>query len=136
LREIDNALQAVFSSVTKVESVSHLMMYLLGMSKAPSPERRIAGCELFAIFCKVGKADFSSFYVDWLRQLVSLFDDREPSVVTAAWESADALAKAIPKEEMEGLVVPLRRMIENTGIPGVDLPGFSRPNGIRPVLRR
>jgi hypothetical protein len=132
LAEIENALRALFGSVTEVSS---LMMHLLSMSKAPSASRRVAGCELFAVFCQVGKADFSAFYVDWLRQLVSLFDDREPTVVAAAWDAADALTKKIPKDEMEGLVVPLRRMIENTGMPGVDLLGFSRPNGLRPVLR-
>lgn len=95
-----------------------------------------------------------SYITDWIRQLVSLFDDRAPEVVGAAWMAVDALVKTIEKEDMEQasrclltstcpladisypqLVVPLRRTIESTGTPGIPVDGFSRPNGLKPLLR-
>lgn len=76
-----------------------------------------------------------SFTVDWVRQLVSLFDDRSPEVVAAAGQAMDALVKKLEKEEMEQLVVPLRRTIESVGTPGHAVDGFSRPNGLKPLLR-
>jgi hypothetical protein len=42
-----------------------------------------------------------SYITDWIRQLVSLFDDRAPEVVGAAWMAVDALVKTVEKEDME-----------------------------------
>ncbi|KAG1844996.1 armadillo-type protein [Suillus subluteus] len=62
--------------------------------------------------------DSSLYRVDWVRQLVSLFDDQEVLVHTAAWQAFDVFVKSVPKDELESLVVPLRRTIESTGAPG------------------
>lgn len=42
--------------------------------------------------------------------------------------------KSIPKDELEALVVPLRRSIESTGAPGEHVPGFSLPKGVSPMV--
>jgi HEAT repeat protein len=65
---------------------------------------------------------------------VTLLDDRQQPVVEASWNALDELVKSIDKEEMDALVVPLRRTIEGTGAPGRHVPGFSLPKGISPVL--
>lgn len=136
LVSLDEALDAVFASVVDHESgLGSIQMHMLALAKSEAPEKRVIGCTLFARFCRVTEADFSDYTVDWIRQLVSLFDDRASEVVGAAWIALDALVKKIDKEDMEPLVVPLRRTIESTGTPGVPVDGFSRPNGLKPILR-
>ncbi len=78
--------------------------------------------------------DASDYCVDWVRQLVSLMDDRSDEVVQAAWTAFDTLIKTVPKEDLEDLVVPLRRSIESTGAPGRTVPGFCRPKGVQPII--
>ncbi|GAA5855038.1 hypothetical protein JCM8547_002355 [Rhodosporidiobolus lusitaniae] len=135
VEELDSALTAVLASVEDHESgLGSLQMHMLSLCKHESPTKRITGCSLFTRFCQATEADFSDYIVDFIRQLVSLFDDRTADVVGAAWTALDALVKKIDKEEMEGLVVPLRRTIENVGTPGHPVDGFSRPNGLKPIL--
>ncbi|GAA5922766.1 Gcn1p [Sporobolomyces koalae] len=135
LADLNEALTAVLASVDDHESgLGSLQMHMLGLCKHESPTKRITGCSLFTRFCQATEADFSDYTVDFIRQLVSLLDDRTPDVVSAAWSALDALVKKIDKEDMEPLVVPLRRTIETVGTPGVPVDGFSRPNGLKPIL--
>ncbi|BGP21302.1 translational activator of GCN4 [Rhodotorula toruloides] len=132
---LDSALTAVLAAVEDHDSgLGSLQMHMLGLCKHESPAKRITGCNLFARFCRATEADFSDYVVDYIRQLVSLFDDRTGDVVTAAWTALDALVKKLDKEDMEPLVVPLRRTIEGVGMPGHPVEGFSRPNGLKPIL--
>jgi HEAT-like repeat len=78
--------------------------------------------------------DASLYRVDWIRQLLSLMDDRELQVHTTALQALDIFVRSIPKDELEPLVVPLRRTIESTGSPGHYVPGFSLPKGISPMV--
>ena len=57
-------------------------------------------------------------------------DDSVEAVYVAAWNAFDALVKSIPKDDLDALVVPLRRTIESTGVPGVPVSGFSLPKAI------
>ena len=82
----------------------------------------------------MSKLDSSLYRVDWVWQLVSSLDDREVSVHTAAWHAFDVFVKSMPKDELEPLVVPLRRTIEGTGGPGAHVPGFSLPKGVSPFV--
>ncbi|GAA5877296.1 hypothetical protein JCM16303_006233 [Sporobolomyces ruberrimus] len=135
LADLNEALTAVLASVDDHESgLGSLQMHMLSLCKNEAPAKRITGCSLFTRFCQATEADFSDYTVDFVRQLVSLFDDRTKEVVTAAWTALDALVKKIDKEDMEPLVVPLRRTIESVGTPGVPVDGFSRPNGLKPIL--
>lgn len=68
-------------------------------------------------FCEVSEEDFTDYRVSWIRQLVSLMADRQPTVVEAAWEALEALVKSVPKDELEELVIPLRGSIESTAAP-------------------
>lgn len=66
--------------------------------------------------------------------MVSLLDDSQVPVHTAAWQALDVFVKSIPKDELEPLVVTLRRTIENAGAPGQPVPGFSLPKGVSPMV--
>lgn len=94
----------------------------------------MSACDLFAIFCEESELDYSIYRIDWIRQLVSALDDSQVLVHTAAWRALDSFVKSIPKDELEPLVVPLRRTIEGTGAPGYHVPGFSLPKGIAPTV--
>jgi hypothetical protein len=49
-------------------------------------------------------------------------DDLQITVHTAAWKAFDSFVKSVPKDELEPLVVPLRRTIKSTGAPGRTVP--------------
>ncbi|KAI0764358.1 ARM repeat-containing protein [Trametes elegans] len=131
---VDEAIHALMTSISDPEGLNTLMLHLLGWAKHDSTRRRVSACEMFAIFCQESELDSSLYRVDWIRELVSLLDDREVSVHTAAWHALDVFVKSIPKDELEPLVVPLRRTIEGTGAPGAYVPGFSLPKGISPMV--
>ena len=61
-------------------------------------------------------------------------DDSQVEVHTAAFQALDTFIKSVPKEEVESLVIPLRRTIESMGAPGVYVPGFSLPKGVSPMV--
>jgi hypothetical protein len=105
-------------------------------AKDNNASRRTTACKIFGIFCQVQDDDLdaSAYRVDWVRQLVSLLDDRSDEVVEAAWNAFDMLIKTVPKEDLEDLVVPLRRTIEPLGGPGRKVPGFCRPKGVQPII--
>lgn len=65
---------------------------------------------------------------------MSLLDDGQVVVHKAAWSALDIFVKSVPKDELEPLVVPLRRTIEGTGAPGHYVPGFSLPKGVSPTV--
>jgi hypothetical protein len=89
---------------------------------------------LFTVFCEVSNLDASLYRIDWIRQLVTLLDDLQVPVHTAAWKALDSFVKSVPKDELEPLVVPLRRTIESTGAPGRTVPGFDLPKGASPMV--
>src|SRR5258708_38840899 len=105
-------------------------MLIIHRVKHESPTRRVSACRLFMVFCDVSQLDSSIYRVDWGRQLVSLLDDEETRVHSAACEAFDFFVKSIPKDELEPLAVPLRRTIESTGSPGRTVPGFNLPKGV------
>lgn len=90
--------------------------------------------KVFATFCEETDLDVSFYRIEWIRQLITLLDDRQLEVVEATWKALDFFVKSISKEDMESLVVPLRRTIEATGAPGRHVPGFSLPKGLSPLL--
>ena len=103
-------------------------------AKDDMPQRRVSACKLFSRFCEQSHLDSSLYRVDWIRQLVSLLEDREIPVHVEAWNAFDVFVKSVPKDELEPLVVPLRRTIESTGGPGIHVPGFCLPKGVSPTV--
>ncbi|KAH9944598.1 armadillo-type protein [Amylocystis lapponica] len=131
---VDEAIRALLASICDPEGLNTLMLLLLGWARHDTVRRRVSACDLFAIFCEESELDSSLYRVDWIRQLISLLDDEQVPVHTAAWKAFDAFVKSIPKDELEPLVVPLRRTIESTGAPGRNVPGFSLPKGVSPTV--
>ncbi|KAJ6518743.1 armadillo-type protein [Mycena sanguinolenta] len=131
---VDEAIRALLASISDAEGLNTLMMLLLGWAKHDTPKRRVSACNFFSIFCEESSLDSSLYRVDWIRQLISLLEDSQVPVHTAAWSSLDVFVKSIPKDELEPLVVPLRRSIESTGGPGHYVPGFGLPKGVAPAV--
>ncbi|KIK33581.1 hypothetical protein CY34DRAFT_784107 [Suillus luteus UH-Slu-Lm8-n1] len=94
------------------EAVGHLDVTLPWIvcftcsAKSDAPKRRISSCNLFAVFCEESDLDSSFYCIDWVRQLVSLFDDQQVPVHTAAWQAFDVSFKSVPMVELESLVGP------------------------------
>ncbi|KAJ4478479.1 armadillo-type protein [Lentinula aciculospora] len=131
---VDEALRALLASVSDAEGLNTLMLLLLGWVKHDSPRRRVSALNFFAIFCEVTELDTSLYRIDWIRQLIPAMEDGEVEVHIAAQHSLEMFIKSIPKDELEPLVVPLRRSLESAGAPGHDVPGFSLPKGIAPMV--
>ncbi|KAI0035599.1 ARM repeat-containing protein [Vararia minispora EC-137] len=131
---ITEAIKALMSSVDDAEGLNTLMLILLGWIKHEDPERRITAADYFALFCEVSELDASLYRTDWIRQLIPAMDDRLVAVHTAVWYAFDAFVKSVPKDELEPLVVPLRRSIESTASPHITVPGFGLPKGISPFV--
>ncbi|KAG6844943.1 hypothetical protein H0H87_002276 [Tephrocybe sp. NHM501043] len=128
---LDETLRSLFASIGDPEGLNTLMLVLLGWAKNESPKRRVSGSKFFAIFCEESELDASLYRVDWIRQLISSLEDSQVEVHTAAWEALDTFVKSVPKDELEPLVVPLRRSIESTG---PTVPGFNLPKGVAPTV--
>lgn len=122
---LDISLRVLFDSIKESDALNTLMMHLLELAKSPSPAQRIDGCNLFGIFCSSNTSDGSEYHILWIRQLFSLFEDPVPEVIDSSWMAMDEMVKTIPKASLDSLVVPLRRTIETTGLPGRHLPGYA-----------
>ncbi|WVR05268.1 hypothetical protein IAU60_002280 [Kwoniella sp. DSM 27419] len=134
LAELQSAIESLLESVEDSDGVHLLEMLLIGWAKDPNPVRRATACNVFGTMCQVNTADTEEYRVDWVRILVTLFDDPTEEVVTAAWQALDHFVKTVDKDELEDLVVPLRRSIESSGAPGRPVPGFSRPKGVQSIV--
>ncbi|KAE8244826.1 hypothetical protein A4X13_0g6225, partial [Tilletia indica] len=135
--DVELAVQTILSSISDADSLHQLMMLLLSWAdKVDQPKRCVTGCRFFATFCSHKKRSISTsdYMVDWIRKLIFLFEASNEDVVAAAWSALDASLKTVTKDEMEQLVVPLRRSVENVGTPGQGLPGFCRPKGAGPLI--
>ncbi|THH23082.1 hypothetical protein EUX98_g8100 [Antrodiella citrinella] len=128
---VRDACKALLVSISDPEGLHALMTLLLGWAKHEHVKRRVSACQLFALFCEEeSELDLDVYRVDWIRQLVSLMDDSQVSVHTEALNALNVFVKSVPKDELEPLVVPLRRTIEGTGAAGRHVPGFSLPKGV------
>ncbi|KAJ3828802.1 translational activator GCN1 [Lentinula raphanica] len=131
---VDEALRALLASISDAEGLNTLMLLLLGWVKHDSPKRRLSALNIFATFCEATELDASLYRIDWIRQLITSMEDSESDVHIAAQHTLEVFVKSIPKDELEPLVVPLRRSLESAGSPGHDVPGFSLPKGIAPMV--
>ncbi|WRT67086.1 uncharacterized protein IL334_004052 [Kwoniella shivajii] len=134
LLELNSAIESLLASVEDPDGVHLLEMLLIGWAKDVNPVRRATACDIFGTMCQVNEADTTEYRVDWIRILISLFDDSTEEVVEAAWKALDQFVKTVDKDELEDLVVPLRRSIESSGSPGRTVSGFSRPKGVQSIV--
>ncbi|KAI9456472.1 hypothetical protein HD554DRAFT_1846523 [Boletus coccyginus] len=110
---LDEALRVLLGSTEDPEGLNTLMVLLLRLDK-----ERLGALVISSPSFAKNQTLIRLYRVDWVRQLVSLFDNLQVSA----------------KDELEPLVVPLRRIIEGTGAPGQTVPGFNLLKGVAPTV--
>lgn len=133
--ELETSFNTVLLSVDEFDGLNTAMSVMLGLSKHDDERRRARADMHLAKFFAESEVDFSRYYPDLIRALLISFDDGDKEVVKAAWSALSTLTtKRLRKEEMESLVVSTRQTLNQVGVAGADLPGFSLPKGINAIL--
>ncbi|KAF3922117.1 hypothetical protein ABW20_dc0110612 [Dactylellina cionopaga] len=132
--ELGESFDQVLLAVDEFDGLNTSMSVILGLLKHDDEKKRATMASHIAIFFERSEIDYSRYTPDCIRVLLQLFDDREITVVKAAWEALNALVKNMRKEEMESLVISTRQVLQQVGAPGHDLPGFVIPKGINAIL--
>ena len=134
LEDLNAAFDSVLLSVDEFDGLNTAMSVVLTLIKHDDHRRRRIMDTHLATFLAKAEIDISRYYPDLIRVLLIAFDDSDKEVVKAAWEALNELTKRLRKEEMESLVIPTRQVLQQVGVPGSDLPGFSLPKGINAIL--
>ncbi|XP_014558598.1 hypothetical protein COCVIDRAFT_94116 [Bipolaris victoriae FI3] len=133
--ELEASFDKVLLSVDEFDGLNTAMSVMLALSKHDDERRRARADMHLAKFFAEADVDFSRYYPDLIRALLISFDDSDPEVVKAAWTALSTLtSKRLRKEEMESLVMSTRQTLNQVGVAGADLPGFSLPKGINAIL--
>jgi hypothetical protein len=133
--DLESSFDKVLLSVDEYDGLNTAMSVMLALSKHNDERRRARADMHLAKFFAETEADFSRYYPDIIRALLVSFDDSDKDVVKAAWTALSTLTtKRLRKEEMESLVISTRQTLNQVGVAGADLPGFSLPKGISAVL--
>lgn len=135
LEELNEAFDAVLSSVDEYDGLNTAMSVMLAMIKHDDHKRRAIAAVHLGTFFETAAVDYSRYNPDLIRVLLISFGDRDPEVVKAAWSALSQLQSHLRKEEMEFLVPSTRQVLQQAGTPGSILPGFALPKGILPVLQ-
>ncbi|PNS17584.1 hypothetical protein CAC42_8127 [Sphaceloma murrayae] len=133
-QELDTAFDTVLQSVDEYDGLNTAMSVMLALVKHDDHRKRAAADLHLATFFQSAEMDFSRYYPDLIRALLLAFDDHDTEVVKAAWSALNALTGKLRKEEMEGLVISTRQTLNQVGVAGHNLPGFSLPKGINAIL--
>ncbi|KAF2687784.1 translational activator [Lentithecium fluviatile CBS 122367] len=132
--ELEDAFDSVLLSVDEYDGLNTAMSVMLALAKHDDERKRARADMHLAKFFEETEADFSRYYPDLIRALLISFDDGDKAVVKAAWTALTALTKQLRKEEMESLVVSTRQTLNQVGVAGSNLAGFSLPKGINAIL--
>ena len=132
--DLEEAFDAVLASVDEFDGLNTAMSIMLSLVKHDDHRtRKIANSSLSRFFSK-SELDYSRYHQDLIRVLLLSFDDSDIEVVKLAWTALSELTKHLKKEETESLVLSTRQVLQQVGVSGVDLPGFSLPKGINAIL--
>ena len=132
--ELEEAFDKVLLSVDEFDGLNTAMSVMLALVKHDDEHRRAAADKHLAKFFAESEVDYSRYYPELVRSLLLSFDDPDKDVIKAAWTALNELTKRLKKEEMESLVVSTRQVLNQVGVAGADLPGFSLPKGINAIL--
>lgn len=132
--ELNNSFDTILLSVDEFDGLNTMMSVMLALAKNDDHRRRASADMHFATFFEKAEIDFSRYYPDIIRNLLIAFDDSDGEVVKAAWTALTQLMQRLKKEEMESLVQSTRQTLNQVGVAGHALPGFSLPKGINAVL--
>lgn len=135
LREdLDTSFDTVILSIDEYDGLNVVMNVLLQLIKHEDHRKRAATGQHLAKFFAEADVDYSRYNQDIIRALLISFDDRDSSVVKAAWSALHEFTKHLKKEEMEALVQSTRQTLLQVGVAGHPLPGFELPKGINAIL--
>lgn len=132
--ELDTSFDTILLSVDEYDGLNTMMSVMLALVKHDDHRKRAAADYHLATFFSKSEHDFARYYPDLIRALLIAFDDSDKEVVKAAWTALSGLTAKLRKEEMESLVVSTRQTLNQVGVVGHDLPGFSLPKGINAIL--
>ncbi|KAK4931831.1 translational activator of GCN4 [Elasticomyces elasticus] len=132
--ELDVALDTILVSVDEFDGLNTMMSAMVALVKHDDHRKRASADIHLAKFFQTAQVDYSRYYPELIRVLLIAFDDSDKEVVKAAWTALSALTARLRKEEMESLVSSTRQTLNQVGVTGHDLPGFSLPKGINAIL--
>ena len=132
--ELEAAFDSILSSIDEFDGLNTAMSVVLTLMKHDDHRRRAITNNRLSKFFATSVLDFSRYNPDLIRVLLFSFDDRDADVVNAAWTALSELTKRLKKEEMESLVFSTRQVLQQVGVAGSNLPGFSLPKGINAIL--
>lgn len=132
--DLETSFDTVLLSVDEYDGLNTAMSTMLAMVKNDDHRKRATADMHLAEFFQSTQIDVSRYYPDLIRALLISFDDSDADVVKAAWTALSALTKRLRKEEMESLVNSTRQTLNQVGVAGHNLPGFSLPKGINAIL--
>jgi hypothetical protein len=132
--DLESAFDSILLSVDEFDGLNTIMSVMLALAKHDDHRKRANADMRLANFFTKSELDFSRYNPDLIRVLLLSFEDRETTVVKAAWTALSELMKKLRKEEMESLVISTRQIVQQVGVAGSDLPGFCLPKGINAIL--
>ncbi|KAJ3153392.1 translational activator of GCN4 [Geranomyces michiganensis] len=141
VEDVKDTIKVLLVNVQGDEGVRQIMSMLTDAVENGGCEKQIIGCQCLQVFCEENEEELETSDVgDWLEVLVGMLRAREgggSAVVKSAWSALDALVKRVPKDEMESLVLTLRRALRDVE-EGLDesetLEGLCLPKGLSPIL--
>ncbi|KAL8998156.1 MAG: hypothetical protein Q9169_002710 [Polycauliona sp. 2 TL-2023] len=132
--QLEVSLGTILNAVDEYDGLNTAMSVMLALVKNDDHRKRAAANMRLSQFFAHTDLDYSRYHQDLIRVLLLSFDDGDPDVVKAAWTALSELTKRLRKEEMESLVLPTRSVLQQVGVAGHNLPGFSLPKGINAIL--
>ncbi|KAL6712825.1 translational activator of GCN4 [Lecanora helva] len=132
--DLEDSFDLIMCSVDEFDGLNTAISVMLALVKHDDHRRRANANLRFANFFSKTDLDFARYHQDLIRVLLISFDDSDSEVVKAAWLALSELTKRLKKEEMEGLVLSTRQILQQVGVRGANLPGFSLPKGINAIL--
>ena len=134
LEALDAAFNAVTLSMDEFDGLNALMSVMLALSKHEDHRKRKSADLHLATFFSKAQVDYSRYHPDLIRTLLVAFDDHDQDVIKAAWTALSTLTSRLAKEDMDGLVIPTRQVLNQVGVAGHNLAGFELPKGISAIL--
>ncbi|KAL8703325.1 MAG: hypothetical protein Q9201_003489 [Fulgogasparrea decipioides] len=132
--ELEASFDTILTSVDEFDGLNTAMSVMLALVKNDDHRKRAAADIRLSQFFAKTDLDYSRYHQDLIRVLLLAFDDRDSEVVKAAWTALSELTKRLRKEEMEALVLSTRVVLQQVGVAGHHLAGFSLPKGINAIL--
>lgn len=132
--DLEDSFDSILLSMDEFDGLNTAMSVMLALAKNHDHRKRASANVRLANFFAKTDIDFARYHQDLIRVLLISFDDVDSDVVKAAWLALSELTKRLKKEEMEGLVFSTRQILQQVGVAGANLPGFSLSKGINAVL--